>query len=237
PGRGHRGQDHHARVAGGRGDPRWDQARPLPERPEATRGLAAAARRPLRLLPEEGGGQGRVTLRHVAFTPVPPGAKPGFDHADTYLHPRGSRLYVAHTGADRIDVLDCRDATYIGAITDLPGVAGVLIDSEQDLLFTSDRTAGRVSLFRCSDQTLIDRVPVGPRPNALAYDRRFRRLFSFNLGQPAGTNCTVSVISVEERRVTTTIDLPGRPRWAVCDDSSRSVYVNIAEPATVGVIE
>ena len=178
-----------------------------------------------------------MTLRHVGFTPVPPGAKPGFDHADTYLHPRGSRLYVAHTGADRIDVLDCRDATYIGPITDLPGVAGVLIDSEQDLLFTSDRAAGRVSLFRCSDQTLIDRVPVGPRPNALAYDRRFRRLFSFNLGQPAGTNCTVSVISVEERRVTTTIDLPGRPRWAICDDASRSVYVNIAEPATIGVIE
>src|SRR5207247_2333429 len=163
--------------------------------------------------------------------------KPGLHHADTYLDPRGSRLYVAHTGADRIDVLDCRSATYIGPITDLPGVAGVLIDSEQDLLFTSDRAAGRVSLFRCSDQTLIDRVPVGPRPNALAYDRRFRRLFSFNLGEPAGTNCTVSVVSVEERKVTKTIALPGRPRWAICDDSSRSIYVNIAEPAMIGVIE
>ena len=177
-----------------------------------------------------------MTLRHVGFMPVPPGAKPGFDHADTYVDPRGSRVFVAHTGADRVDILDCRSATYLGGIPDLPGVAGVLIDSGQDVLFTSDRAAGRVSLFRCSDQTLIDRVPVGPRPNALAYDRRFRRLFSFNLGQPAGTNCTVSVISVEERRVTTTIDLPGRPRWAICDDPSRSVYVNIAEPATIGVI-
>ena len=45
-----------------------------------------------------------MTLRHVGFTAVPPGAKPGFDHADTYLDPRGSRLYVAYTGADRIDV-------------------------------------------------------------------------------------------------------------------------------------
>jgi len=177
-----------------------------------------------------------VTLRHVGFTPVPPGPKPGFDHADTYLTRTGNRLYVAHTGADRVDVLDCRSGNYIGAITDLPGVAGVLIDSEQDLLFTSDRTAGRVSLFHCSDQTLIGRVPVGPRPNALAYDRRFRRLFSFNLGEPAGTNCTASVVSIEERRVTTTIALPGRPRWAMYDDSSRSVYVNIADPATIDVI-
>src|SRR5439155_4211554 len=159
-----------------------------------------------------------------------------FDHADTYLTRTGNRLYVAHTGGDRVDVLDCRSGAYIGAITDLPGVAGVLIDSEQDLLFTSDRTAGRVSLLRCSDQTLIDRVPVGPRPNALAYDQRFRRLFSFNLGDPAGTNCTASVVSIEERRVTATIALPGRPRWAMSDDSSRSVYVNIAEPAMIGVI-
>src|SRR5207237_6951173 len=144
-------------------------ARPLSERPEAARGLAAAARRALRLLSEKGGGEGRVTLRHVGFTPVPPGAKPGFDHADTYLDPRGSRLYVAHTGADRIDVLDCRGATYIGRITDLPGVAGVLIDSEQDLLFTSDRAAGRGSLFRRLDQTHIDRVQTGMWPNVRAY--------------------------------------------------------------------
>ena len=178
-----------------------------------------------------------MTLRHVGFTPVPHGPKPGFDHADTYLDPRGSRLYVAHTGADRVDVLDCRSGTYIGAITDLPGVAGVLIDSEQDLLFASERSAGQVSVFRCSDQTLISRVAVGPRPNALAYDRRLRRLFSFNLGEPAGVNCTAAVVSIDERRVTTTVALPGRPRWAICDDSSRSIYVNIADPAMIDVIE
>ena len=178
-----------------------------------------------------------MTLRHVGFTPVPLGAKPGFDHADTYLARTGSRLYVAHTGADRVDVLDCRSGTYIGALPGLTGVAGVLIDSEQDLLFTSDRAAGRVSIFHCSDQTLMARVPVGARPNALAYDRRYGRLFSFNLGEPAGTNCTASVVSIDERRVTATIALPGRPRWAICDDSSRSIYVNIAEPAMIGVIE
>jgi DNA-binding beta-propeller fold protein YncE len=178
-----------------------------------------------------------VTLRHVGFTPVPPGPKPGFDHADTYGTRTTRRLYVAHTGADRVDVLDCRTGTYLGAIPDLPGVAGVLIDSDQDLLFTSDRAAGRVSLFRCSDRTLIARVPVGPRPNALAYDRRFQRLFSFNLGEPVGTNCTASVVSIEDRRVIETIAVPGRPRWAICDDSSRSVYVNIAEPAMIGLVE
>lgn len=174
-----------------------------------------------------------MTLRHVGFTPVPPGAKPGFDHADTYLDPRGSRMYVAHTGADRVDVIACRTGSYLGALTGLPGVAGVLIDTAHGLLFTSDRAAARVSVFGCADEALIAQVPVGPRPNALAYDPGRRNLFSFNLGEPAGTNCTASVVSIDERRVRATISLPGRPRWAVFDDTTQVVFVNIAEPAVI----
>src|SRR5256712_1963924 len=56
PRRRHRGQDHSAGVAGGGGDPRRDPAPPLPGRPEAARGLAAAPRRALRVLREQGQG-------------------------------------------------------------------------------------------------------------------------------------------------------------------------------------
>ena len=178
-----------------------------------------------------------MTLRHVGMTPVPRGAKPGFDHADTYLDPRGSRLYVAHTGADRVDVISCRTGSYLRALDGLPGVAGVLIDSAQGLLFTSDRAAARVSIFGCRDETLIAHVEVGARPNALAYDPARRNLFSFNLGEPAGTGCTSSVVSIDERRVRATIPLPGRPRWAVFDPATQAVYVNIAEPALIALID
>jgi DNA-binding beta-propeller fold protein YncE len=178
-----------------------------------------------------------VTLRHVGFTPVPPGAKPGFDHADTYVGEGGSRLYVAHTGADRVEVIDCKSGAYLRALTGLPGVAGVLVDSEQDLLLTSDRAAARVSIFRASDETLLGRVSVDRRPNGLALDTRARRVFSFNLGEPAGANCTASVVSVDERRVVATIPLPGRPRWAVFDDRTRSVYANISDPPLISVID
>lgn len=178
-----------------------------------------------------------MTLRRVGFTAVPPGAKPGFDHADTYLDPAGSRLYVAHTGADRVDVLDCRTGRYLRAISDLPGVAGVLVDTARDLLFTSDRAAARVSIFRASDERLLGRVGVGPRPNALAHDPERGLVFSFDLGEPAGTNCTASVVSVAERRLTATVPLPGRPRWAVFDQDTQAVYVNIADPAQIAVID
>jgi hypothetical protein len=77
-----------------------------------------------------------VSLRKAGFIAVPPAAKPGFDHADVYRP--GRRMYVAHTGADRVDVLDCERRAFLRSLPDLPGVAGVLIDEEHDLLFTSD---------------------------------------------------------------------------------------------------
>ncbi len=39
-------------------------------------------------------------LVRTGFIPIPPGPKPGFDHADVLCG--GRRMYVAHTGADRI---------------------------------------------------------------------------------------------------------------------------------------
>src|SRR5262249_33470962 len=154
-----------------------------PRRPPAARAVAARLRRALRLVQERSRiRRERMTLARAGFIPIPSGAKPGFDHADVYV--RGRRIYVAHTGADRIEVLDCEQRTYLHALAaELPGVAGVLIDQEHDLLFSSDRAAARVSVFRCSDERLLGQVAVDPHPNGLAYDRWRRRLYSFNLGE------------------------------------------------------
>jgi DNA-binding beta-propeller fold protein YncE len=179
-----------------------------------------------------------VILTRVGFIPLPPGKQPGFDHADVYLAkaPRVSRLYVAHTGADRIEVIDCLTNSYLGSLPDIPGVAGALIDSEQDFLFSSDRGCARVSIYRCSDETLLGTLGVGERPNGLAYDPVRRRLFVFNIGNPPGVNCTVSVVTVDELRVIATIPLPGRPRWAVYDAATEQVYANVQKPAQIVVL-
>jgi sugar lactone lactonase YvrE len=177
-----------------------------------------------------------MSLVRAGFIPIPSGARPSFDHADVF--PRGRRMYVAHTGADRIEVLDCEARTHLRALpVELPGVAGVLIDEEHDLLFSSDRAAARVSVFRGSDEKLLGQVEVGPHPNGLAYDRRRRRLYSFNLGEPLGENCTASVVELEALRVTAELPLPGRPRWAVYDEERDLVYANIQTPAQIVVID
>jgi DNA-binding beta-propeller fold protein YncE len=176
-----------------------------------------------------------VTLVRTGFVHLPQGAQPGFDHADVYRARR--RLYVAHTGADRVEVIDCVRRVHVRTLDDLPGVAGVLVDEEHNLLFTSDREAARVSVFRCSEEQLIDRIGVGAHPNGLAYDRTRRQLYSFNLGEPLGERCTASVIDLDSSGVVTELPLPGRPRWALYDEQRDRIYANIREPAQILVID
>src|SRR5437667_3326468 len=177
-----------------------------------------------------------VSLARVGFIAIPPGAKPSFDHAD--VHRQRRRIYVAHTGADRIEVLDCNARSYLRALpAELPGVAGVLVDEEQELLFSSDCSAARVSVFRCSDEQLLGQVEVGPHPNGLAYDRRRRRLYSFNLGEPLGENCTSSLVDLDSMRVIAELPLPGRPRWAVYDPQRDVIYANLQKPAQILVVD
>ena len=178
-----------------------------------------------------------MSLHRIGFIPVPPGREPGFDHADIWLGEGGPRMYLAHTGADRVDVIDCGAKEFLRSLDDLPGVAGVLIDGEHDLLVTSDRGCGRVSLFRCSDEELLGRVQVGPHPNGLAYDRARRRVYSFNLGEPLGEGCTTSIVDLNSMSMIDELSLPGRPRWAVYDAELDVVYANIREPAEIVVVD
>src|SRR5204863_9359973 len=102
---------------------------------------------------------------------------------------------------------------------------------------SSDRGAARVSVCCCSDERLRGQVEVGPHPNGLASDRRRRRLYSFNLGEPLGEGCTASVVELDSMRVLAELPLPGRPRWAVYDNDRDRIYANIQRPAQVVVLE
>jgi DNA-binding beta-propeller fold protein YncE len=176
-----------------------------------------------------------MPLQRIGLIPLSPGEEAGFDHADAYAP--GRLIYVAHTGANRVDVLDAVEQRQLRSLPDLPGVAGVLIDADDDRLFTSDRGCARVSIFRCSDERRLGQATVGPHPNGLAYDRARRRLYSFNLGEPVGEGCTASVVDLDRLEVVAELALPGRPRWAAYDDERRSVYANIRDPAVIVVID
>src|SRR6266487_3058359 len=100
-----------------------------------------------------------------------------------------------------------------------------------------DHGDARVSVFRCSEETLLGRIEVGPHPNGLAYDRSRRRLYSFNLGEPVGENCTASVVDIDSLEVVEELLLPGRPRWALYEEERDRIYANIRDPAENAVID
>ena len=116
-----------------------------------------------------------MALKHIGYIDLPSHVAPGgFDHAA--VHSGRGLLYVAHTGNDAIDVIDCATNTYLRAIPDLTGVAGALVSDAHDLVFTSNRGENTVGIFSTGDRSRVDKIEVGVRPNGLAYDRQRARL-------------------------------------------------------------
>src|SRR5512132_1964777 len=92
----------------------------------------------------------------------------GFDHAD--IHAPTDRLYVAHTGNDAIDVIDCARDRYVESISGLTGVAGALVSEARGLVFTSNRGEDTVSVFAPGAERNATKIAVGVKPNGLAFD-------------------------------------------------------------------
>lgn len=178
-----------------------------------------------------------MSLQLSGYVNLPDSRKSGgFDHAA--VHRASARVYVAHTANDTLDVLDAAADRYLHSIPDLTGVAGALVSDEDNLVFTSNRGENTVGIFAPGDETGVAKVPVGLRPNGLAYDAGRGRLLAANVGDPAiAGSFTLSVVDVKRRELAASIPVPGRTRWTVFDAVADAFYVNIADPAQIVVVE
>ena len=157
----------------------------------------------------------------------------GFDHAD--IHPASRTLYVAHTCNKALDVIDCTARKYSHSIPNLTGVAGALVSGER--VFTSNRGENTAGIFPVGDESRVVRIPVGVRPNGLAFDPGRNLLMAANVGNPDIPNSfTLSVVDAVRGEMIRSIPVPGRTRWAVFDPQTDSFYVNIADPAVIVVV-
>jgi YD repeat-containing protein len=177
-----------------------------------------------------------VALRQRGFVDLPPHVKAGgFDHAA--VHERTGRIYVAHTANDAIDVIDIEAQKYIGSVGGLTAVAGALVSTTPELVFTSNRGEDTVGMFRPDDAASLEKIAVGVRPNGLAYDPGRRRLLTAHVGDPIiPGSCTVSIIDLPARRRIADIPVAGRTRWTVYDPVADAFHVNIADPPQIVVV-
>jgi hypothetical protein len=156
----------------------------------------------------------------------------GFDHAD--IHPPSDRIYVAHTSNDSIDVIDCTRDRYIESVHGLTAVAGALVSEAHGLVFTSNRGENTVSIFAPGAERDAFKVPVGVKPNGLAFDSTRNTLIAANLGDPSiPDSYSISVVDVGRRERIAEIKVPGRTRWAIYDAALEMFFVNIASPARI----
>ena len=178
-----------------------------------------------------------MTLEHLDYIDLPEHIKlSGFDHAA--VHRASARLYVAHTGNDALDVIDCATDRYLHSIPNLKGVAGALVSDERNLVFSSNRGENTVGIFAPDDEAGLVKVAVGVRPNGLAYAPLRNLLLTANVGGLAlPTSFTVSIVDVERRAMIADIAVPGRTRWAVYHAQQDAFFVNIADPAQIVVVE
>lgn len=178
-----------------------------------------------------------MTLKLQGYIDLPAHAKPGgFDHAA--VHIRRRRLYVAHTANDSLDVIDCEAGHYLRSMPGLTGVAGALVAEEQDLVFTSNRGEDTIGVSSAADEGAVTKVPVGVRPNGLAFDTKRGSLLAANVGNPdIPGSFTLSIVDVQRRQMIASIPVAGRTRWTVFDPEADVFYVNVAAPAQIVVIE
>jgi DNA-binding beta-propeller fold protein YncE len=178
-----------------------------------------------------------MSLEFISYIDLPEHReKGGFDHAA--VDGKTSRLYVAHTANNALDVIDCTGNRYLHSIPGLAGVAGALVSEDRRLVFTSNRGENTVGIFRAEDEAGLVKVPVGIRPNGLAFDPQRGLLLAANVGDPENPGSfTLSIVDVERRELVHSIPVAGRTRWTVFDAQSGVFYANISDPARIVVVD
>ncbi|MBE2271763.1 MAG: PQQ-binding-like beta-propeller repeat protein, partial [Anaerolinea sp.] len=107
-----------------------------------------------------------------------------------------------------------------------------------DLVFTSNRGENTVGIFSPDDEQGLTKIPVGIRPNGLAYNSERDLLLAAHVGDPSmPDSTTVLLIKAREKQPIASLPVPGRTRWTVFDPVSNAFYVNIADPAEIVVID
>jgi DNA-binding beta-propeller fold protein YncE len=160
----------------------------------------------------------------------------GFDHAA--VHAATGHVYVAHTANSAIDVFDPVAKKHLHSVPDLAAVAGALVSDDSQLVFTSNRGDNTIGVFAPGPDPKVTKIPVGVRPNGLAYDATRRLVLAANVGDPAVPHsCTLSMVDLDAGTMRASIEVPGRTRWTVFDAAAGVFYVNIMQPSQIVVVE
>ena len=130
-----------------------------------------------------------------------------------------------------VEVIDGERGLHRATIPGCPEASGVLCAQEESFVFAAARGAGKVLVIEAVSGDVVAEVVVGPKPNGLAWDPQRKRLLVADVH-----DFRARLVDPYAGRVVAETELPGRPRWCVCDSRADRFLVNIREPACVAVL-
>ena len=170
-----------------------------------------------------------MALLATGSVDLPPFRSSVFDHGD--VHAASGRIFVAHTAADGVEVVDGERLEHVRTVPGCPEASGVLCAQDEGVVFAAARGAGRVLTIDAVSLNAVAEVASGPRPNGLAWDARRRLLLVADV-----EDMTVRLLNPWTGELAGLVALPGRPRWCVHDRERDRFLVNVREPACLAVV-
>jgi DNA-binding beta-propeller fold protein YncE len=172
-----------------------------------------------------------MALKLSGTIAIPDSVGSSFDHGA--FDPKTRRVFVAHTGRDRVEVIDHDAGKHVASLPGFKEAAGVVADD--GIVLVTNRGAASMSLVDA--QTLETRAvfKTGPKPNGAAIAARRSFAIAASIGDEA-TGPKLHVISLDGLQQYA-VELPGAPRWCVTDADAKRVFLAIREPSMVLVAQ
>src|SRR5690348_14808109 len=139
------------------------------------------------------------------------------------------RLYISR--GTHVQVINIDTGKIEGDITDLKGVHGIALDQEANKGYISDGRDNSVVVFDLKALKQTSKVQAGTNPDAILFDPATKRVFAFN-----GRSGNATVIESKDNSVAGTIDLGGKPEFAVSDGKGK-VFVNLEDKSELVQID
>ena len=156
-----------------------------------------------------------MSLKTVGIIEIPDAAGSEFDHGA--FDPATRRIFVAHTGRDRIEVIDHDAGKHIATLPGFPEAAGVVADDGAVLV--TNRGAASLAWLDAHSLKTQAVFKTGLRPNGVAIVPQQGLAIVASIGDDHN-GAKLEVFSRDGRHHA--LDLPGRPRWCVTDAASEA---------------
>lgn len=151
------------------------------------------------------------------------GGEGGWDYL-TYDE-KDNRVFI--TRGTHVMVVDAKTLKPTGDITGLQGVHGVALAHDLGKGYISSGGDNMLVIFDLKSLSVLDKVKVGERPDAILYDASAKRVYTFNAKTQDAT-----VFDAKAGKVIGAVPLGGKPETGVADGKG-NVYVNIEDHSEI----